>query len=47
LALDRRTALRASHLGVHRTPLAMSAFYLELGFFLGVLLSSLTTSLLG
>jgi len=40
-------ALRASRLDVRRTSLAMSAFYLELGFFLGVLLSSLTTSLLG
>jgi hypothetical protein len=40
-------ALRGSHLAVHRTSLAMSAFYLVLGFFLGVLLSSLTISLLG
>jgi hypothetical protein len=33
-------------LGVQRTSLAMGAFYLVLGFFLGVFLSSLTTSLL-
>jgi hypothetical protein len=41
-----RTPLRGSHLAMHRTSLAMGAFYLVLGFFLGVLLSSLTTSLL-